>query len=223
MSWPLAVVAGIVGLVLMLVAMHYQHLLYRDPAHRLRSTGTNVTRARQALLGLLALAVVVLAFRPEHYDAGPAALTAAFAIALLLIASTDFERRLIPNRIVYPAIVLAAAFAWVWPDRSVMDIALGGGVALGIGTGMFLLGIVTGSLLGVRSTPFGLGDTKLIVLIGLLTGWPAVLSALLFGVVAAGIPALGMILLGRSRQVFAYGPYLVLGALVPLLWPANFV
>ena len=43
-----------------------------------------------------------------------------------------------------------------------------------------------------------------------------------FLIIAAGVPGIVLTVTGRGRQFFSYGPYLVLGALVPLLFPAQF-
>ena len=45
---------------------------------------------------------------------------------------------------------------------------------------------------------FRLGDAKLILLIGLILGWPAVFPALFLGIVAAGILSFAMIFRGRG-------------------------
>ena len=222
MDWTLCVGAAIAGAAFGWLVPAYQHRLYRQPEFRdepQRGERLRVNRVWMALACALAGAV---AFRPGHYDFGPALLTALFALALLLLASTDFERRIIPNNLSYPAIAAAAAFCWAWPDRDVQDILFGALFAAGVGAGLFLLGIAVGALLGVTATPFGMGDVKLILLIGLLLGWPVTLSALFFGVILAGVPALALMLSGRSRGVFAYGPYLAIGGLIGLLWFGRF-
>lgn len=201
---------------------HWQHLLYSDPAHRVRGWGAgHVVRLAGLAVGFAAVAA--LALRPDHYDAGPAIITALFGMALVVLASTDFERRLLPNRLMYPAILAAAALCWAWPDRSIGEIWIGATVGIGVGAGLFLFGAGFGALRGLRAVPFGMGDAKLILLIGLLAGWPAIGSALLIGVLMGGIPALVMLLAGRSTGVFSYGPYLAAGALAVLLFPSQFV
>jgi leader peptidase (prepilin peptidase)/N-methyltransferase len=67
---------------------------------------------------------------------------------------------------------------------------------------------------------FGFGDVKLGALIGLIVGFPAVLTALLAGMVLGGIGAAAMLLSGRAkmRSAIAYGPYLASGAILGLLW-----
>jgi prepilin signal peptidase PulO-like enzyme (type II secretory pathway) len=104
----------------------------------------------------------------------------------------------------------------------VANVFEGAGVAVGVAAVLFLLGIAAALALRAKGSALGLGDVKLIVLIGLLVGWPAIMSALLLGVIAAGVPGIVLTVTGRGRQFFSYGPYLVLGALVPLLFPAQF-
>jgi leader peptidase (prepilin peptidase)/N-methyltransferase len=67
---------------------------------------------------------------------------------------------------------------------------------------------------------FGFGDVKLGALVGLIVGFPAVLTALLTGMVFGGIGAAVMLLTGRAgmRSAIAYGPYLAGGAILELLW-----
>jgi leader peptidase (prepilin peptidase)/N-methyltransferase len=62
---------------------------------------------------------------------------------------------------------------------------------------------------------FGAGDVKLCTLIGLLVGWPHVITALLLGVCCNGCVALAMLCAGRAgrRTAMPYGPGLIAGAL----------
>lgn len=204
------------------VAAAYQHLLYREPEfHSGRATGRKLLFIR-ILLGAACAVAVGIALRPDHHEAGPALLTAVFSLALLVLASTDFERKRLPNRLMYPSLVAALAFCWAWPDRGIQDVLVGGAVATGIGALLFIFGEVTGAILKVRASAFGMGDVKLIILLGLLCGWPAMFTALLYGIFAAGAVSLALILRGRSKTVFSYGPYLILGGLVVILFPASF-
>jgi leader peptidase (prepilin peptidase)/N-methyltransferase len=169
-------------------------------------------------VAITAALIAALAFRPDHYSFLPALLTAAFGLALAVLASTDFERRRIPNRLIYPAIVLAVAFAWAWPDRDVFDIALGLLAAAALAAVVPGLGVLVGrDLVG-----FGAGDLKLILLAGLLLGWPLLIPALVIGVLLAGIPAVVMIVSGRGRERYAYGPYLCAGTIAVMLIPDTF-
>ncbi len=141
---------------------------------------------------------------------GPALLAGFFAAVFLALTFTDLERRLIPNRIVYPSILLAALFSWVWADRSVVQVFGGGAAALAITATFYLIG----------RGAFGFGDVKMSTLMGLVAGFPSVLVGVALGVFAAGAfvaPLLLLRVLGR-RDYIAYGPFIALGAVVALLW-----
>jgi prepilin signal peptidase PulO-like enzyme (type II secretory pathway) len=218
MSLLFCLLAGVLAGVFGWFAAGYQHLLYRQAEFRSRPATGRRLLFHRAFLAAACGAVAALALRPGHYAAWPATLTAVFGAVLAVLSSTDLERRIIPNRLTYPAIAAAAAFSWAWPDRSPEAIWVGAGVAALAGLALFGFGMLVGG-----AGAFGLGDAKLIALIGLLVGWPGVMLALFLGVLAAGIPSAVMILRGRGRQVFSYGPYLALGAVVALLWPGRFL
>jgi prepilin signal peptidase PulO-like enzyme (type II secretory pathway) len=145
---------------------------------------------------------------------GAALLGGVFATVFLVLAMTDLETRLLPNRIVYPGILLAIAFSWAWPDATVIQI-IGGG----------LVGILMAAIMLLVSIPFGpgafgMGDVKMIVLIGFVLGVPAVLVALFLGTIAGGLAAAFLWLTGRKsrKDYIAHGPFLSLGALIGLFW-----
>jgi leader peptidase (prepilin peptidase)/N-methyltransferase len=64
----------------------------------------------------------------------------------------------------------------------------------------------------------GLGDVKFSALMGLMVGFPAILSAVLSGVILAGVVAIGLVLLRvrTMKDSIAYGPFLAIGALLAL-------
>jgi leader peptidase (prepilin peptidase)/N-methyltransferase len=111
------------------------------------------------------------------------------------------------------ALLLAAlrSLAGLQVGPSLPSALLGGAAGL---VGFFLI-----ALLGRGK--MGMGDVKLAGVIGLATGWPGVLYALVFGIVAGGLGAVLLILAGRAgrKSYIAYAPYLSLGALA-VLWPA---
>jgi leader peptidase (prepilin peptidase)/N-methyltransferase len=137
-------------------------------------------------------------------------LTGIFSAIFLSLLFTDLERRLLPNRIVYPAILLAMAVSWAWPDRNAAQAFAGGGLAFAI---MLLMYIIS---LG----RFGFGDVKMATLMGLAAGFPAMTVGLFFTAISAGIVALVLMVTGivRRGQYMPYGPFIALGAIVALLW-----
>ncbi|MEE8386305.1 MAG: A24 family peptidase [Dehalococcoidia bacterium] len=145
---------------------------------------------------------------------GPALLTGFFATVFLALTFTDLERRLIPNRVVYTSILLAAALSWAWPDTSVTQVFAGALVAVIIAAGLILFSLPFGA------NAFGMGDVKMIVLMGVVTGLPSVIVGVLVGTFAAGAAAALLLLLRvvNRRDYIPHGPFLALGAVVALLW-----
>jgi prepilin signal peptidase PulO-like enzyme (type II secretory pathway) len=145
---------------------------------------------------------------------GGALLGGFFATMFFTLALTDLETRLLPNRIVYTGIVLAMLFAWGWPDTSILEVFAGG-----------LVGILIAALLLAISLPFGsealgLGDVKMMVLMGFALGVPGVIIGIVLGTLFAGVAAAFLLISGRAgrRDYIPHGPFLALGAIVALFW-----
>jgi leader peptidase (prepilin peptidase)/N-methyltransferase len=174
---------------------------------RCRSCGESIS-ARYPLVealtaGLCALAVVA---KGADWDGF---LGIAMILMLVPVTFIDFERRIIPNRILLAGAVTAVAIlAVAKPDR------LPEHLIAGAAAGGFLLVTV---MLYPRG--MGMGDVKLAAVLGLFLGRsvaPAMLAALLGGtLVGAGIMASKGAYAGRKTAV-PFGPFLALGALVGL-------
>ena len=138
------------------------------------------------------------------------AIRSVFVLVLVQVIFFDFEHHLILDRIMFPAMALAAVvslFGHPW----------WAGLATGFGAGLlfFVLAAVGSALF--KQEALGFGDVKLAVFMGLLLGVPMIFSALFYGVLFAGIGALAFIVWHRSlRGNIAYGPYLAAGALLGL-------
>jgi leader peptidase (prepilin peptidase)/N-methyltransferase len=126
-----------------------------------------------------------------------------FLPSLLALTGTDIERRLLPNRILYPTIALAVGLCWFVPGREPRDVLLAGGIGFGV---MYLLFMVMPG--------FGFGDVRLAGLLGLLSGLTNLLPALFVAALAAGVVSTVLLVTRRAKAgtYVPYGPYLVLGA-----------
>jgi len=164
--------------------------------------------ARLCYLPVLgAVAGIIVARRAA--DGRHAALIAGFTLVLLAFVATDLEQRVLPNRLMVPALVLAVSLSWAWPDRSARDSMAGG-----------VIGLAVMSIIYVVLPGFGLGDVKLAVLLGLVTGASDAVPALLVAMLAGGVAAAVLLVLRRAgpKTAIPYGPYLALGAFVGMVW-----
>ena len=142
---------------------------------------------------------------------------------LVAIAIIDLEHRLIPNRLVIPAVLVLAALAPFWPDlgidralvfEQVHLASLSNSLAAGGGALLAFLAIKA-----VYPSGMGAGDVKFAGLLGLLVGFPGIVVALWTAVVVGGAVAFGLIALGgRSRKdAMPFGPFLSAGGILALL------
>jgi len=133
-----------------------------------------------------------------------------FVLVFVQVIFFDLEHRLILDRVIFPAMVVAAV-------ASLFNQPWWAGIATGLAAGLiFLLLSVAGSAL-LHAEVLGFGDVKLAAFMGLVLGWPFIVSALFYGVLLGAIAAVGVGIWKRSMHAtFAYGPYLAAGAVIVL-------
>lgn len=138
-----------------------------------------------------------------------------YTAILTLILITDIERRLILNVVTYPAMLLAFVFSFFTPGITWWSALLGGAIGFTFFLGVALVG---NNVFG--SGAMGGGDVKLAAFVGLITGFPLIIEALLLTIlIGAAVSSLLLITRVRSmRDYIPYGPFLVAGAMVTLLW-----
>jgi|FLOH01.1.fsa_nt_gi leader peptidase (prepilin peptidase)/N-methyltransferase len=133
----------------------------------------------------------------------PAA-AAVLLVTLTVVSATDLKRRIIPNQVLLVAALAAVALSLAGLGD------LGGGL---LAAGVISFPLLAAALL--RPQGMGMGDAKLVALIGLFLGWQA-LPALLIGLALAGMTGVLMALGSRtplSRTSLPLAPFLALGAL----------
>lgn len=139
---------------------------------------------------------------------GDAAVAAFVSLCLVAISAADIRYRLVPNRIVLPGAAVALA----------AQTALHPGVewaAGGLGGAAFLFVAALAYPKGM-----GMGDVKLMLLIGFAVG-RAVPVALMLGMIAALVPS--AVLFARHgsaarKMAIPFAPFLALGGVVALFW-----
>jgi leader peptidase (prepilin peptidase)/N-methyltransferase len=144
------------------------------------------------------------------------ALLLAPSLGLLVgISVIDLRQYLIPNRLVYPAVLLSGAFVVVG-DLAGAPLSASGAA---IGMLAYGLGLLTVAL--VAPEGMGMGDVKLAGLIGLVLGavdLSLVAVAAGTGILLGGVGAVVAVLLGAGRRTrIPYGPFMAAGAAVAVL------
>jgi leader peptidase (prepilin peptidase)/N-methyltransferase len=138
-----------------------------------------------------------------------------YSAIFALILVTDIERKLILNVVTLPSILLAIVASFLMPGITWWSAMVGG--AIGLLTFLFLVAI--GKLV-FGSGALGEGDITLAAFVGLITGYPLIVEALvLTTLVGAGISFILLITRVRTlRDYIPYGPFLIIGAVITLLW-----
>jgi leader peptidase (prepilin peptidase)/N-methyltransferase len=164
--------------------------------------------------GPVALSAVLFGLFAWRVGASPVLLISSLWVAVLVqVIFFDFEHQLILDRVLLPSAVAALVLSLVTPGLGFLP-ALLTGLVVGFA---FLAVSLVGSLI-FKAEAMGLGDVKFSVLMGLILGPRWTLSAVLLGLILAGVVAIGLVVLRvRSMKDFIpYGPFLAVGTLAAL-------
>ena len=160
----------------------------------------------------LACGALFVAVALAYEDPWRAVLLAPFAGLMVALSVIDIRHRRIPNRLVYPAVVIAAAVIVVG------DLAGGGLDVLDAGIGLFAYGLGLLIIALISPAGMGMGDVKLVGLIGLVLGsigLDLVAVAAAMGILLGGVGAIVALLAGAGRKsAIPFGPYLASGAVI---------
>jgi leader peptidase (prepilin peptidase)/N-methyltransferase len=126
-----------------------------------------------------------------------------YVAALLAISWVDLRERRVPNRIVLPAAAVVLALHTAGDPTPAWALAAAAAFA-------FLLVPALAYPAGL-----GMGDVKLMLLLGAMLGRETLL-ALIVGFAAAAVPALVLLLAGRRGTTLPLAPFLALGGLAAL-------
>lgn len=142
-------------------------------------------------------------------------LYAIYSTIFALILVTDIERRLIFNAVTYPSIIFAIIASFFTPNMTWWSSLLGGAIGLIF---FFIVALVGNAFFGDGA--MGMGDVKLATFVGLITGFPLVIEALVLSILCGSAVSLVLLIAGARglRDHIPYGPFLVAGAMTTLLW-----
>jgi leader peptidase (prepilin peptidase)/N-methyltransferase len=173
---------------------------------RCRGCGEKIS-ARYPVVEAVTAALYVLVVALKWGDVLQVALGLVLVTFLVPIAVIDLDLKIIPNKLTAPAAVLAVVLGAVLePSYLPEQLAAGAGALI-----FFLLPTL------VHSKGMGMGDVKLVAVLGLYLGRavaPGIFIALILGVVVgAAIIAMKGVSDGRRTKV-PFGPFLAIGALI---------
>ena len=153
------------------------------------------------------------------------AILVAYFVALIVLMATDLDQKLLPDVVTYPLAIaglLLVGFFLLQPPLEVNPllrskqlavasalIAAVGAPALLAGTSLLLRGGI------------GIGDLKLAVGLGLMSGLAKLFSGFLIASAASSVVILGLVAARRIglRSAIPFGPVLIVGGMIAALLP----
>jgi len=130
-----------------------------------------------------------------------------FGCALIVLFVIDLEHKILPNAITLPGIVigfiasLGLAPGWL---ASLLGIVLGGAIPF----------LIAEAYMRVRGHEgLGMGDVKMLAMIGAFLGWQLMLVTLVFASFTGSIVGLGFVAAGKGlKYALPFGTFLAAGA-----------
>jgi leader peptidase (prepilin peptidase)/N-methyltransferase len=151
--------------------------------------------------------------------------TAFWCCVFIVIIFIDMEHKLILNIITYPAIVIAIVLLAVHTYVS--------GVTLMPPEATLINGLISSAVLFaifylvilIMPGGMGEGDAKLVALIGLVSGFPLVVFAMMIGIIIGGIVAIILLATRKKgrKDVISYGTFLGIGPIVALIFATHII
>ena len=158
----------------------------------------------------LTTAVLFAAGAMLYGPSGLLAVRLVFGCALIVLFAIDLRHRVLPDVITLPGIVIGFAASCFLPPgwlSSVIGIIVGGGMLFAIAEAYYRVRGQQG---------LGMGDVKMLAMIGAFLGWQLVLLTLVFASFAGSIVGVSLIVSGRGnlQAALPFGTFLALGAIV---------
>ena len=179
---------------------------------RCRACGRSISSRYPLVEALTAMAFALMA---ALFGGDPVLLASRLIFSALLIAlfGTDLETQRLPNALTLPGVAIGFAFSLFGPPgpaASLLGAALGGGILLGIRW-------VWWRVSGVEA--MGLGDVKMLAMIGAFLGWQQVWLVLLLASLSGALVGIALIASGRRsmQSRLPFGTFLAVAAFVAAL------
>lgn len=141
----------------------------------------------------------------------------AVGLILLVILVVDLKEMIIPDTAVallFVIVILYRVGLVAFGVMQVNDLLLSLITMVAAGAFFFLLWFTT------KGRGMGFGDVKLAFPLGLLLGWPQVLVWIFFSFLIGALVGIGLLISKRVKlkQAVPFGPFLIAGTLVSLIW-----
>ena len=145
------------------------------------------------------------------YGATPLGLVrTAFGCAMIVLFVIDLQHRILPNAITVPGAVIGLVISVFLPPgwvSSLIGVLIGGGLLFAIGETYYRVRGVDG---------LGMGDVKMLAMIGAFLGWQLALVTLMLASFGGAVLGIGLLATGRGgmQAALPFGTFLAVGAAI---------
>ena len=133
-----------------------------------------------------------------------------FACAMIVLFVIDLQHRILPNAITLPGVVAGFVLSFFLPPgwrSSLIGLLAGGGVLFAIAESYYRIRGHEG---------LGMGDVKMLAMIGAFLGWPLMLVTLVLASFTGSFVGISLLVSRRAdmKAALPFGTFLAIGALV---------
>ena len=134
---------------------------------------------------------------------------------LLAMFVFDFKYSVIPDRFLYPALVISSVLIFIKPQALINHLVTGA-----LAAGLFAL-----LVLGSKGKAMGSGDIYLALIIGLLLGFPNALVAFVLAFFVGALVGLWQVIAGKKslKTQIPFGPFLIGALAFVIIWGSGLV
>jgi leader peptidase (prepilin peptidase)/N-methyltransferase len=134
----------------------------------------------------------------------------AFGCAMIVLFVIDLQHRILPNAITIPGAVIGLVISVFLPPgwvSSLIGVLIGGGMLFAIGEAYYRVRGVDG---------LGMGDVKMLAMIGAFLGWQLALVTLVLASFGGAVLGIGLLATGRGgmQAALPFGTFLAVGAAI---------
>ncbi len=136
---------------------------------------------------------------------------------LIIIFVYDLKNYIIPDQIIYPAILVAGIWqlvSGIFIQNTKYEIL--NTFFASIIAGLFFLAIVLIS----RGRWMGVGDVKLAIFMGLVLGWPKILAAIFLAFLVGALASIVLMIFKKKtlKSEIPFGPFLAASTIITVFW-----
>jgi leader peptidase (prepilin peptidase)/N-methyltransferase len=133
-----------------------------------------------------------------------------FACAMIVLFVIDLQHKILPNEITLPGVVVGLVLSPITGPGWISSLI---GIAVGAGT-LFAIAEAYYRIRGEEG--LGMGDVKMLAMIGAFLGWKLVLLTLVLSSISGSIVGVAILLVKKESLKYAlpFGTFLAIGALI---------